>query len=333
MSVMDTEPKVDQKYSRLFVMGIALFSIICFIIMNSRYDSLSRYPYKDQRSRQLIREYLNSEEIEYIIEYSIEPNLFISFIQADGFNIYHAADYKRLSEVLWNEPPQRIVDMIEETYETISTETLIELLQSYSYDDLKTFMSGNDPYGKGSELIMHASSIDAWVDNTHTVSTYTPKYLQALRTEIPSNNTIVVSEEIQDPLYNMCLDINASFKSTQGCGGLQVEQGYISYDKMLEYSNPDENFIPGHNEHQLGLAIDFGVPGVLHDDFHLTEQSQWLQENAWKYGFVRTYTESDVEITGQKASATHYRYVGSELARMIHESGSTFAKYAMIAMK
>ena len=138
---------------------------------------------------------------------------------------------------------------------------------------------------------------------------------------------------IQDPLTNLCNDINSSFKSTQGCGGLEVEKGYLSYERMMDYAEANERFTPGHNEHQLGLAIDFTVPGILHDDFHLTEQSLWLQDNAWKYGFVRTYTEGDEEITGQVASSTHYRYVGKELARMIHDSDSTFAKYALIAMK
>ena len=332
MSEMINEPQV-QKQSKLFVLGVVVFTFICLFIMNSRYDSLSRYPYHDQRSRQLIKQYLTSEEIEYIIEYSIEPNLFISFIQTDGFNIYHAADYKKLSEVLWNEPPQRIVDMIEETYEIINTDTLIQFLQSYSYDELDTFIRGKDPYGNGSELVMYASNLDVWLDSKHTVSTYTPKYLMALRDNIPSKGNVIVSEIIQDPLTNLCNDINSNFKSTQGCGGLEVEKGYLSYEKMMDYTDADEKFMPGHNEHQLGLAIDFTVPGILHDDFHLTEQSTWLKNNAWKYGFVRTYTESDEEITGQKASDTHYRYVGQELARMIHDSGSTFAKYAMIAMK
>ena len=244
MSELTSNSKT-QTYTMLFIGGVIVFTFLCLLIMNSRYDSLSRYPYRDQRSRQLIKQYLTSEEIEYIIEYSIEPNLFISFIQAEGFNIYHAAEYKKLSEVLWNESPQRIVDMIEETYEIIDTDTLIEFLQS-----------------------------------------------------------------------------------TQGCGGLEVEKGYLSYERMMDYAEANERFTPGHNEHQLGLAIDFAVPGILHDDFHLTEQSLWLQDNAWKYGFVRTYTEGDEEITGQVASSTHYRYVGKELARMIHDSDSTFAKYA-----
>ncbi|MFQ8583255.1 MAG: hypothetical protein ACLSA6_12395 [Holdemania massiliensis] len=55
----------------LFVAAVAVLCAGCLIVMNIRYDRLSRYPYQDPKSRELIDEYLSDADIEYIIEYSI----------------------------------------------------------------------------------------------------------------------------------------------------------------------------------------------------------------------------------------------------------------------
>ena len=110
VKLLDEKPR--KRWTAIFVGVVVSIAITCISIMNIHYDELARYPYKDERSRELIKEYKNKEEIDYIIEYSIAPNVFISFIQADDFNIYHATEYKKLSEVMWMESPEHIVEMV-----------------------------------------------------------------------------------------------------------------------------------------------------------------------------------------------------------------------------
>ena len=46
---------------------------------------------------------------------------------------------------------------------------------------------------------------------------------------------------------------------------------------------------------------------------------KWLMENSWRYGFILRYPEDKSEITGIIYEPWHYRYVGKEAAKEIHE--------------
>lgn len=329
-----------QNWIKVFIIAIVVYTGFCIAIMNSRYDSLSRYPYDDKYSSELIKKYLTREEIEYIIEYSIAPNVFITFIQEDGFNIYHAAEYKKLSENVWQESPKRIVQMVEETRNDMDVDTLIAFLNHYTYEELKAFLDNGDQYAKGTVLVENAQNVDVYLDDSHTIGRHTPFYLQQIAEMIPTVNqkTIIVDEKIQEPLQELCSAINVAMKSQQGCGGLQVNRAYVSYEeqermylesveKIGEEATLKEMNYPGHDEHQLGLAIDFQVVGLEDSLFSLSEQADWLKENAWAYGFMNTYSELDQNVTGKQAKPYHYRYVGSELARLLHDTNTTFAHY------
>ena len=329
--------KKQKQWTMVFVCMLVLFSVWCLELLNLHYDSLARYPYKDEKSRKLIREYLTQEEIEYIIEYSIPPNMFIAYIQEDGFSIYHASEYKRLSESQWDKSPANIVKMVEETRNYMTTEQLETYLMNgnYRYEDVQYYINNelND-----AQLVPYAMNPDTYLDGTHTISTRKPT-VQYLSEDIPTKDRkrIEVNEALQQPLLSLCGGLTASFSDAHACAGLQVESGYVSfvqqkkaYDaKANELTDQTPYYIAkaGHDEHQLGLAVDFSVEGIADEDFSRTVQSQWLEENAWKYGFLQTWNEGDEELTGHQTEPWHYRYVGVDLAKTIHDSGLTFARY------
>lgn len=79
---------------------------------------------------------------------------------------------------------------------------------------------------------------------------------------------------------------------------------------------------PRHSEHHTGLAMDITVSG--------TEAAQqqpnkavmdWLNENAWKYGFIQRYPENKTNETGYIYEPWHYRYVGKDLAKILYNNG------------
>ncbi|MBO4245789.1 MAG: M15 family metallopeptidase [Bacilli bacterium] len=84
---------------------------------------------------------------------------------------------------------------------------------------------------------------------------------------------------------------------------------------------------PGFSEHQTGLAIDVLAPGTALSNFHETEEYQWLLNNAHLYGFILRYPEDKTNITGYAYESWHYRYVGKEVAKFIHENNITFDEY------
>ena len=81
---------------------------------------------------------------------------------------------------------------------------------------------------------------------------------------------------------------------------------------------------PGHSEHQLGTTIDFSSNEVgdrLGSVFNNTRASRWLEENAYKYGFVISYPRGYESITGYSYESWHYRYIGRENAQEMVNSG------------
>ncbi len=70
---------------------------------------------------------------------------------------------------------------------------------------------------------------------------------------------------------------------------------------------------PGHSEHQLGTTVDLSNlnPRSLgHQMFGRSEEGQWLQVNAEKFGFKQSYTQDNTRFTGYKSEPWHYRYRG-----------------------
>ena len=75
---------------------------------------------------------------------------------------------------------------------------------------------------------------------------------------------------------------------------------------------------PGHSEHQTGLAFDVNQ---INDTFIGTPEANWLNENAWKYGFILRYPKGKTNETGYKYESWHFRYVGTELAKKLYNDG------------
>lgn len=88
--------------------------------------------------------------------------------------------------------------------------------------------------------------------------------------------------------------------------------------------------VPGHSEHQTGLAIDIsGSDGkcAAESCFAGTPEADWLASHAAEYGFIIRYPEGKQSITGYKYEPWHVRYVGKEIAASIAEKGITLEEY------
>ena len=82
--------------------------------------------------------------------------------------------------------------------------------------------------------------------------------------------------------------------------------------------------LPGASEHQLGIAVDINADkSKCGNDKVYT----WLAKNAYKYGFILRYPMEKQEITGISYEPWHYRYVGVEAAKDIHEQGICLEEY------
>lgn len=81
---------------------------------------------------------------------------------------------------------------------------------------------------------------------------------------------------------------------------------------------------PGSSEHQTGLAIDISCTQAT---FEYTAEFKWLNKHAHEYGFILRYPKGKEWITGYSYEPWHFRYVGTDVARIIYEEGITFEEY------
>ena len=84
---------------------------------------------------------------------------------------------------------------------------------------------------------------------------------------------------------------------------------------------------PGFSEHQTGLAVDIYNKELPYTSFEETKEFEWMQKNAYKYGFILRFPKDKVNITGYQYEAWHYRYVGKKAAKYIHDHNITLEEY------
>ena len=84
---------------------------------------------------------------------------------------------------------------------------------------------------------------------------------------------------------------------------------------------------PGFSEHQTGLAIDIYNGKTVYTKFEETKEFEWMQENAYKYGFILRFPKGKELETGYQYESWHYRYVGKEIAKEINEKNISLEEY------
>ena len=87
---------------------------------------------------------------------------------------------------------------------------------------------------------------------------------------------------------------------------------------------------PGNSEHQTGLAVDVYNVKESYTNFEKTKEYTWMQDNAYKYGFILRFPKDKENETGYEFESWHYRYVGLEVAKYIKEHNISFEEYCAI---
>ncbi len=89
--------------------------------------------------------------------------------------------------------------------------------------------------------------------------------------------------------------------------------------------------LPGHSEHQLGLAVDLTAASVSYSSaagaFGDSVEGVWIARHAADYGFVQSYPYGKEPITGYIYEPWHYRYVGVATAQAVVDAKLTLTEY------
>ena len=122
---------------------------------------------------------------------------------------------------------------------------------------------------------------------------------------------------------NITLIVNSSYRSYQ-----DQEETYNNYSTWYSKEEADKIAArPGFSEHQTGLTIDIMTYGSNRNNFEETDAFKWLENNAYKYGFILRYPKDKEYLTGYSYESWHYRYVGDEVASYIKDNNITFDEY------
>lgn len=148
--------------------------------------------------------------------------------------------------------------------------------------------------------------------------------------------------------YNPGVDPNAqaAFDKMQAAAAKEGLNIYISsgfrsydyqsglYDRYVKRSGKAEadrySARPGHSEHQTGLAFDLNSIDMTFAD---TDECAWVNEHCAEYGFIIRYPQGSESITGYMYEPWHLRYLGTENAKKVYDSGLTLEEYLGIDSK
>jgi D-alanyl-D-alanine carboxypeptidase len=187
------------------------------------------------------------------------------------------------------------------------------------------------------DLVVACGDILAPVDKQHVLARdCAPSDLQLLPVAVSAGGDQLLRAEAAAALIDM---VAAAAK-----GGIAVFaiSSYRSYDQQVTtfQQNVDSGGLAyaertsaraGHSEHQLGTTTDltsasahFGLEG-----FAGTAEAMWVSDNSWKYGFIVSYPAGSEAVTGYAYEPWHVRYVGKDVARMVHDSGLTLHEYLL----
>jgi len=169
---------------------------------------------------------------------------------------------------------------------------------------------------------------------------------------IPSDYTpdLVVAESghrvdssCRDDLIKMLTDCRAAGFDAQIADAYRTREDQIylynrkvNYYLDLGYSPADArkeaatiSAMPGTSEHEMGLAVDLVDSSywVLDEAQENTPAQKWLIQHSWEYGFILRYPTGKTEFTGIIYEPWHYRYVGKELAKELHDLDLCLEEY------
>lgn len=146
-----------------------------------------------------------------------------------------------------------------------------------------------------------------------------------------------------DALEQMLADGNAQGLQLMVCSAYRsIERQDYLFNEMLQdyisrgYSEEEAYRITstirtphGCSEHSSGLAADIVAVHyqMLDDGFAETAEAKWLAANAPEYGFILRYPKGKEDVTGIIFEPWHFRYVGTEYARAITDSGLCFEEW------
>lgn len=287
---------------------------------NEKYlDQYSKIDYQNQKHlikniNTLIKKGYSNDNISMILAHGSDKDV-TEFAKRDKINYleeFFSLPYAKLSNY------DRYVDYSNETGEDDETTVLAVNLDM----DKENY---EDP------IVVKKFSTDMLVNKHRSLTKdFEPEDLVSIDEKYAADDTQAGSRIAVNAFIQM-------YKAAKKEGyGLVINSSYRSYEdqedicdtyRELYGENYVKNYVamPGFSEHQTGLSFDIGSTDT--NVFADSDEYEWVQENAHKYGFIQRFPTKYESITGFRAEPWHYRYVGKKIATYIYENDISFEEY------
>lgn len=149
------------------------------------------------------------------------------------------------------------------------------------------------------------------------------------------NNNVQMERQSAVFLQDLMHEIGGWDSIVPVSGWRSMAQQQAIWDSCMKEDGPEYTHtyvaVPGHSEHQTGLAIDLGLRQE-HIDFICPEFPDTgvcgrFRQRAADYGFILRYPAGKENITGIGCEPWHFRYVGIPHAQIMTENLQTLEEY------
>lgn len=259
-----------------------------------------------------------------------------------GYNIEEIKTIEKISKeniefILNNEYNEKIDDFIKEKYYIDKNLERYINYQKNHNEEIKKIISivnvnrDKNYYENTTKTDINKKELMLVNKYNYLEETYSPENVKTIssRYAYSGNKTSEEALEYYKKMFNdadkegIDLIISSAYRTYK-----EQEETYNDYvkNKNEEYAN-QYAAKPGFSEHQTGYAFDILTTGARTTTFETTKEFEWLQQNAYKYGFILRYPKDKEYITGYEYESWHYRYVGEQAAKIIQEENITFDEY------
>ena len=340
---------------KLIIILISLLAISGIIIglnFNEIKDKVKPNPYLELGYSKSDLKVINKlKNPDVILKYKYDKNI-IEIINSNDFKEENLINYLNL---LKNNLKIDDIILIGNNYydESIEyTNEIVELMKEkyYIHDNLERYLKYRETYDQDNyNLVLE---VNANLDKTFYVDVepadlskgnliLVNKYYYLANDYVPDDMvTIEAGYGVSQPLKKEVYDAYKKMWTDAKEEGLSlyINSPYRSYNTQSalynNYAARDGISLadtysarPGYSEHQTGLAFDVTSRTTNFDTFAYSDEYKWLQDNAYKYGFILRYPKGKEYITGYQYESWHYRYVGSDVAKYIHDNDITYEEY------
>jgi len=165
---------------------------------------------------------------------------------------------------------------------------------------------------------------------------YIPDNLVKVKIKTGGDKKIYLEKITYKQIKRLLKDMNKMFDTE-----MVIDSGYRPYfyqenllkDLIKEKGKEAYKSLakPGYSEHQTGLAVDIGFykDGVYDSRFEVNnykDEFKWINDNAYKYGFIVRYPKNKEDITGYIYEPWHLRYIGKK-AEFLNKHELTLEEY------